>query len=65
MADIMRSKSVTVKMTPRQAAEAERALTRAAFGTESGRLYSAATAIRVGLLEAGWDIDEKGNWTHG
>lgn len=64
MADIMRSKSVTVRMTPRQAAEAERALVRAAVGTESSRLFSAAAAISSGLWDAGWERDEKGSWSH-
>lgn len=53
----MRSYSVTVTMTPRQAVEAERALRRAAVVEESGRLFSAAHRITCGLIDAGWEWD--------
>jgi hypothetical protein len=60
MSDPMRSYSVTVKMTPRQAIEAADALHHAAVGRGSSRLFSAAHRINCGLWDAGWDSINRG-----
>lgn len=57
MTDIMRSRSVTVKMTPRQAIAAERAIRYCALreeGRTSDQMYGAAAAVINGLSDAGW-----------
>jgi hypothetical protein len=60
----MRSYSVAVTMTPRQAIEAMEGLAHAARTTESGRLFAASMRIQNGLLDAGWSWDaEKRAWT--
>ncbi len=58
MKDVMRSLSVSVQMTPRQAVEAMRALEHFAVTTESGRAYSARSRVMFGLQDAGWRWDE-------
>jgi hypothetical protein len=65
MSDIMRSQSVTVRFTPRQAVAAMRALERAgAAGVE--RSYSARSRVMYGLFDAGWEWDgDNERWTHG
>ncbi len=56
----MRSYSVTVTMTPRQAIEAEYLLRLAAVQKESGRGFSAGSRIASGLYDAGWDRVQTG-----
>lgn len=58
--DPMRSYSVTVTMTPRQAIEAVDALRWAAVTRESSRLYGASHRIACGLWDAGWDSINRG-----
>ena len=64
MSDIMRSQSVTVRFTPRQAVAAIRAL-EVAGAAEQPRAYSARSRVTAGLFEAGWEWDgENEQWTH-
>ena len=65
MTDIMRSQSVTVRLTPRQAVAAIRAL-EVAGAAEQPRAYSARSRVVNGLFDAGWEWDgENEQWTHG
>lgn len=54
----MRSHSVTVRMTPRQAVEAMRALERIGATTDNERAFTARHRIMSGLRDAGWQWDE-------
>ena len=60
MSDPMRSYSVTVTMTPRQAIEAVTAIRKVAVSEGSARLYSASHRIACGLWDAGWDSINRG-----
>lgn len=60
---LLRTHSVTITMTPRQAGEARAALCRAAWTEENGRLFAAASRITFGLWDAGWKEDsDDGRW---
>lgn len=65
MTDVMRSLSVTVKMTPRQAVAAMRACELAGVTTEDRRAWRARERIMFGLQDAGWRWDENDDetWT--
>ena len=58
MADAMRSLSVTVKLTPRQAVAAMRALELAALTTEDKRAWRVRERVMFGLHAAGWTWDD-------
>lgn len=58
MTDVMRSLSVTVRMTPRQAVAAMRACEVAGATTEDPRAWRARERIMFGLQDAGWRWDE-------
>jgi hypothetical protein len=68
--DIMRSRSVTIRMTPRTAAKVERFLmaeVQQAPDKVAAAVYRGAQEIRRGLYEAGWSDEETENgtvWTH-
>ena len=55
----MRTYSVTVKMTPRQAVVAMDGLHDQAAQSGNNRLYDAEHRIYVGLLDAGWSWDNR------
>lgn len=57
MTDPRRTLSVTVRMTPKMAVAAERALHDAGFAREDPSLYRASHRIYCGLLDAGWEYD--------
>ena len=57
MADPRRTLSVTVRMTPKMAVAAERALHRAGMTEENVSLFRASHRIYCGLLDAGWEYD--------
>ena len=60
----MRSLSVTVRFTPRQAVAALRAL-EVAGAAEQDRAYSARSRVMLGLMDAGWEWDDDNErWTH-
>jgi hypothetical protein len=64
MKDIMRSQSVTVRLTPRQAVAAIRAL-EVAGAAGQDRAYSARSRVTNGLFDAGWEWDGYNEcWTH-
>ena len=64
MADLMRSTSVTVRLTPRQAVAAIRAL-EVAGAAGIDRAYSARSRVMYGLFDAGWEWDgETECWAH-
>lgn len=64
MTDVMRSRSVTVKMTPRQAVAAMRACELAGVTTEDRRAWRARERIMFGLQDAGWEWDDDNEcWT--
>lgn len=56
MSDIMRSLSITVRLTPRQAVAAVRAL-EVAGAADQPRAYSARSRVMFGLMDAGWEWD--------
>ena len=62
----MRSLSITVKLTPRQAVAAMRALEVAGAEGVDGRAYRVRERVMFGLFDAGWKFDEDGTetWTH-
>jgi hypothetical protein len=55
----MRSYSVTVTMTPRQALEAMDGLHDYAVTHESSRAFTASSRIMCGLFDAGWNWDDR------
>lgn len=61
MTDLMRSLSVTVKMTPRQAVAAMRALEYVGAIELDKRAYRARERVMFGLWDAGWVFDENGD----
>jgi len=61
MADSMRSYSITVIMTPRQAVAAMRACEHTAVTTGDARAFRARERIMFGLWDAGWKYDEDGD----
>jgi len=61
MSDPMRSYSITVTMTPRQAVAAMRACELAASETEDKRTWRARERVMFGLWDAGWTFDEDGD----
>ncbi len=54
----MRSRSVTVEMTPRQAVSAARGCELAGLTTGDRRAFAARHRIFAGLRDAGWEWDE-------
>jgi hypothetical protein len=65
MKDPMRSHSVTIRMTPRQAIAALRALDYCALreeGRMSSQMYGAAGNVRHGLSDAGWEDVSREGW---
>jgi hypothetical protein len=66
MSDRMRSLSVTVKLTPRQAVAAMRALEVAGAEGIDDRAYRVRERVMFGLWDAGWTYDETGDeaWHH-
>lgn len=54
----MRSMSIVVRMTPRQAVAAMRACELAGETTEDARAYPARHRIMCGLMDAGWTWDD-------
>lgn len=67
MTDVMRSLSVTVRLTPRQAVAAMRALKMAAATEYEPRAYRVRERVMFGLWDAGWVFDEYGDecWRRG
>ena len=62
---VMARKSVTVRLTPRQAIAASAALSREASmhdGETASRLFSASIAVNSALYEDGWEFTEFGQW---
>ena len=66
MNDRMRSLSVTVKLTPRQAVAAMRALEVAGAEDVDPRAYRVRERVMFGLWDAGWVFDETDDeaWHH-
>lgn len=58
-ADPMRSYSVVVRMTPRQAVSAVRACEWHGLTTEDRRAFRARERIMFGLQDAGWRWDDE------
>lgn len=59
--DPMRSLSITVRMTPRQAVAALRACEEAGLTGVSPRAFAARERVMFGLWDAGWKYDEEGD----
>jgi len=66
MSDRMRSYSITVTLTPRQAVAAMRALEYAGATEFDRRAYRVRERVMFGLWDAGWQYDETGDesWSH-
>lgn len=61
---VMVRKSVTVKLTPRQAFAVLRATyDYSAFGPDAERVFAARSAVHSALYADGWESKEDGSWT--